>query len=268
MDWARFEREAVDVGTTARSVLREYVQKAILTVLAREGCFEHVVFMGGTALRIFHGNTRYSEDIDLVVRDGVGPYSLTGTVDRIPDLVKAVLPFIDGVEVRVQKDSPERSRFLVSILSDNNDQRVRVNLELASVASYDNRPMILDFPPFNPAIRVETVEEILADKACALVLRPYIKGRDLWDIHLLAMERKVEVDWKMAERKVHDYGGDTDHLDILVKDAQGRIISGGGSSLEMEMTRFLPATTLGIYRPMFPGMVTDIAGWLEGWRSP
>lgn len=48
---------------------REIVQEITLLGLWRGGFFEHAAFYGGTALRIFHGLRRFSEDLDFTLLD-------------------------------------------------------------------------------------------------------------------------------------------------------------------------------------------------------
>ena len=47
-----------------QNAVREIVQEITLLGLWRGGFFEHAAFYGGTALRIFHGLRRFSEDLD------------------------------------------------------------------------------------------------------------------------------------------------------------------------------------------------------------
>ncbi len=47
-----------------QQAIREVVQEVALMGFWRSGFFEHVAFYGGTALRIFHGLNRFSEDLD------------------------------------------------------------------------------------------------------------------------------------------------------------------------------------------------------------
>jgi len=44
--------------------LRKVLQEAALSGLWRTGFFDKAAFYGGTALRIFHGLDRFSEDLD------------------------------------------------------------------------------------------------------------------------------------------------------------------------------------------------------------
>jgi predicted nucleotidyltransferase component of viral defense system len=44
--------------------LREIMQEIALAGLYRANFFKHAAFYGGTALRIFHGLNRFSDDLD------------------------------------------------------------------------------------------------------------------------------------------------------------------------------------------------------------
>src|ERR1051325_5841861 len=48
----------------AEQALREIMQEVSLASLQRSGFFEKAAFYGGTALRIFYGLNRFSEDLD------------------------------------------------------------------------------------------------------------------------------------------------------------------------------------------------------------
>ena len=47
-----------------KNALKEVVQEVALCGLSRAGFFKHAAFYGGTALRIFYGLDRFSEDLD------------------------------------------------------------------------------------------------------------------------------------------------------------------------------------------------------------
>ena len=53
-----------------QAATREIVQEIALLGLWRGAFFEHAAFYGGTALRIFHGLRRYSEDLDFTLLTG------------------------------------------------------------------------------------------------------------------------------------------------------------------------------------------------------
>lgn len=57
-----------------QNAVREVVQELALLGLWRGGFFSHAAFYGGTALRIFHGLRRFSEDLDFtLLTNGPGP---------------------------------------------------------------------------------------------------------------------------------------------------------------------------------------------------
>lgn len=47
-----------------KNALKEIIQEIVLLALSRAKFFEHAAFYGGTALRLFYGLDRFSEDID------------------------------------------------------------------------------------------------------------------------------------------------------------------------------------------------------------
>lgn len=53
--------------TDYQNAAREVVQEIALLGLGRGGFLEHAAFYGGTALRIFHGLRRFSEDLDFTL---------------------------------------------------------------------------------------------------------------------------------------------------------------------------------------------------------
>lgn len=57
------KRKPVDQRDWDRA-LREVLQEAALAGLWRTGFFDKAAFYGGTALRLFHGLDRFSEDLD------------------------------------------------------------------------------------------------------------------------------------------------------------------------------------------------------------
>lgn len=251
MLWEEVIERSEALGATRKQVLAEEVQKAVLTSLSLRGCFDSIVFHGGTALRLFHGNPRFSEDIDLVMVEGVDAFSLADNMAHTGRYVEDAFPFLASVATRAQRDDPRLQRHILRTVSEDHGQIVRVHVELAPVPSHRNGPRILDFPPVRPAVRVEDPVEILADKVCALAFRPYLKGRDLWDVHYLTEERSVEVDGELVRRKAVDYGESVPRLVEGLERSRARVQEEGLSTLEAEMARFLPARVLEAYRSSF-----------------
>ena len=47
-----------------KNAMKEVMQELVLCGLSRAGFFKNAAFYGGTALRIFYGLDRFSEDLD------------------------------------------------------------------------------------------------------------------------------------------------------------------------------------------------------------
>jgi hypothetical protein len=87
----------------------------------------------------------------------------------------------------------------------------RIKIEFANVPSNDNRPRVVRVTPGLVQIQdvilaVESPNEILADKAVALVAREVLKYRDVWDVWYLVNRLDARVDGNLVQRKFADYG--------------------------------------------------------------
>src|ERR1700675_549875 len=53
-------------GEMEQNLIKEAIHLHLLSALSDAGVLRHVVFQGGTALRLCYGGERYSEDLDFV----------------------------------------------------------------------------------------------------------------------------------------------------------------------------------------------------------
>src|SRR5438874_3954678 len=63
---ADFMRKHGISGEMEQSLVKEAIHLHLLSALSDVGVLGHVVFQGGTALRLCYGGDRYSEDLDFV----------------------------------------------------------------------------------------------------------------------------------------------------------------------------------------------------------
>src|SRR5260370_27855654 len=63
---ADFMRKHGISGEMEQSLVKEAIHLHLLSALSDVGVLGHVVFQGGTALRLCYGGERYSEDLDFV----------------------------------------------------------------------------------------------------------------------------------------------------------------------------------------------------------
>ncbi|MCQ2749050.1 MAG: nucleotidyl transferase AbiEii/AbiGii toxin family protein [Clostridia bacterium] len=67
----------------ATNSLKEVLQEIILSGLVKGGFFKEAAFYGGTALRIFYGLERFSEDLDFALIEPNKNFDLTKYFDCI-----------------------------------------------------------------------------------------------------------------------------------------------------------------------------------------
>ena len=94
-----------------KSTIKEIIQEIVLCGLSRAGFFKHAAFYGGTALRIFYGLDRFSEDLDFSLMT-VEPFELR---DYLPALEKEIRSY--GLNFKAEEriktvDSAIQSAFL------------------------------------------------------------------------------------------------------------------------------------------------------------
>ena len=245
MLWEEIIAKSERMGATINQVFQEEVQKTLLASLSRDEVFNHIIFQGGTALRLFYGNPRFSEDLDFVLKQDE-TFDLTKSISNMQAFVEDTFPFIEKASINIQRNDDQMQRLVLKITG-KPFKRIRVHLELAYVPSYHNRPRILDYPPLNPVVRVEEAHEILADKLVALGNRPYIKGRDVWDIYFLTTEKNIAIPWDLVFRKARDYGTTTSNLEKNILKASERLKKEGLLILHSEILRFIPKRVLDQY---------------------
>ncbi len=71
MNWKEITQASEREKRPAEQVFQEELQKATLVALSREKLFQKIVFQGDTALRLFYGNPRFSEDLDFVTKENI-----------------------------------------------------------------------------------------------------------------------------------------------------------------------------------------------------
>lgn len=191
-------------GLGESQYVREAIQLAVLELVGRDKeLLEALTFQGGTALRLCYGLRRLSEDLDFVAGEG---FSRAG--EGLADLVKRELP---------EMESKEKQTDYLYVL-DLKYKGVRVKVEIAKVPAYTSsfkkvKSDLFEGPP-STWVKVESLEEVLADKVVAMGLRAFSEGRpfkarDIWDIHWL-IEKGIKAEPSMVLRKVKDYGKSTE----------------------------------------------------------
>ena len=95
-----------------RNVIKEVMQEIVLCGLSKAGFFNVAAFYGGTALRIFYGLDRFSEDLDfsLLIKDK--EFDLSKYFPVLKEVVSSYGLDVDIELKNKTKDSYVQSAFL------------------------------------------------------------------------------------------------------------------------------------------------------------
>jgi len=265
VDINKIKDKASEEGVSTGLVFKEHVHFFVLDYLFKKGMFSHLVFQGGTALRLVYNGLRYSEDLDFVLNK-----KNSGFFKKIPDEIK-LLPsyleksfsFVKESELKVQKDTSSFKRYCLILQTDFLPAKDKTNIKIVSVPSYKNTQVILQRSeiPVAPVISVETPQEIFSDKIIAFGAREYLKGRDIWDIHFMSNTMKIILTGEvvdMVDKKLSDYNLSrgkffadfNKKLTVLKK--QGKDI------LRQEMKRFLPLAYRHAFKKNWQDICNDV----------
>jgi predicted nucleotidyltransferase component of viral defense system len=259
---AFIQRRGIEAGMD-QNLMKEAIHLHLLSALSEAGILRHVIFQGGTALRLCYGGERYSEDLDFVCGKA-GSYlkdiDFEGLVDRALEITKKTLQRdfdVDAAQIVLkrpaQRELVEGSgvnvaawQIVVPVRPTPNTPTSRIKIEFANVPSYDSKPVAVGVTPGlvqiqDVILNTETPREILADKAVALTARTALKFRDVWDVWFLFNKLSATADREMVLKKFADYGT----TDVEAK-ANARIEQlakeDTAKAFYVEMKRFLPST--------------------------
>lgn len=171
----------------ARSDVREYLQARILGVLQHRGAMIPLAFHGGTALRFLYATARYSEDLDFSLHRKRNMYDFRAYLKAIQREFS-----LEGYEVQI-KVNDKRTVHSAFIrfpglyreigLSPHSQETLSIKLEVdtdppegaALATTVVRRHIVLQLQHHDRAT-------LLAGKLHAILQRPYLKGRDLYDL--------------------------------------------------------------------------------------
>ena len=249
-------------GEMEQNLIKEAIHLHLLSALSEAGVLRHVVFQGGTALRLCYGGERYSEDLDFVCGKA-GSYidkiefeklvasalettkkTLHREFDINPDEILLKQP---PFPMTIKSDLAKVAAWQISvpIASLRYLPKSRIKIEFANVPSYDSGPNVAKAVPGlvqieDVVLTVESANEILADKAVALTAREVLKYRDVWDVWYLTNKLNAQVEREMVTNKFADYG--TSNVDAKARQRQEELTKASTEKAFLgEMTRFLPA---------------------------
>ena len=207
-----------------KNAMKEIMQEIVLCGLSRAGFFKEAAFYGGTALRIFYGLDRFSEDLDFSLEQINLDFDLCSYFPVLEKEVKAFSLNVEIQEKQKTKDSNIRSAFLKGNTKEHlllfyADERVvgsvaknevvkikfEVDTNPPAFATYEHKYRLLPVPY---EIRLYDMPSLFAGKIHAVICRGWqsrIKGRDLYD-YIFYLSKAVTVNQKHLRARLIDSG--------------------------------------------------------------
>jgi len=188
----------------ASFLLREYLQYRILRLIYRSDHGKHLVFLGGTCLRLMHNNPRFSEDLDFDNR-GLD-------TEQFKQLGEEVREGLTDEGYSVEIDIRGRTAYRCKVrfpgllfqqgLSGHVEQRVLVQFD-TEPQGFTYTPELFRVAKFGVATSVPCCSQplLLAQKCHAILERPRNKGRDFYDVIFL-LSRGIAPDLDYAQQRM------------------------------------------------------------------
>ena len=181
-----------------RNVLREYLQYKILDFIFSSLESQKLRFIGGTALRIVHGLSRFSEDLDF---DNIGI-----SFEEFQEISKKVKKGLENEGCEVEISFSGKAAFRCNIrlprllyeqgLSRIASEKILIQLDTEN-QGFDFVPekvFINKFDVFRP-ILVTPIDILLSQKIITAFNRKRPKGRDFYDIMFLIGKTRPNYDF-------------------------------------------------------------------------
>ena len=213
-----------------KNATKEVVQEIVLCGLSRAGFFKKATFYGGTALRIFYGLDRFSEDLDFSLMTADDSFDLTEYFPTIEKEVKAYGLNIKITEKEKTKETNIQSAFLkgntkehlLLFYADNDiagvarNEKIKIKFEVdinpPRFATFEHKYRLLPAPY---EVNLYDVPSLFAGKIHAVICRAWqnrVKGRDLYD-YVFYLSSKAEVNQKHLRERLLQSGYITDETE-------------------------------------------------------
>ena len=188
-------------------ILREYLQYKILEIVFNSTYGDKLSFLGGTCLRLVHGNERFSEDIDF------DNFSLSE--EDFEEISKTIKIQLERQGYTIEVKNVYRGAFHCYIrfpkllydyrLTGHTEQKILIQLDTEPHDySYTPENFILNqFDVFTP-IKITPREILLSQKIYSLINRNRKKGRDFYDVVFLLKNTSPDFGYLELKLGIHD----------------------------------------------------------------
>ena len=265
----------------AVQALREIMQEIALAGLQRAGFFEKAAFYGGTALRIFYGLNRFSEDLDFSLLDINPEFSLDIYLDAILTEFRSLGMNVSVKEKQKTNKNNIESAFLKSetlwkelVLEDVLPQigleqkvNIKIKLEVDTIPplGFETEEKLL-LQPFSFYVKCFSISDLFAGKMHALLFRKWgnnVKGRDWFDMEWY-IKKGTSINLKHFALRAND-SGDWPNDNITQKEIlellNTKIDNVDFKRIKADISRFIPdPKVLDLWSPKY---FHDLVGHLK-----
>lgn len=205
------------------NAMKEIIQEIVICGLSRGGFFDVAAFYGGTALRIFYGLNRFSEDLDFALLEKNLDFDLSKYFGFIEKEVQAYGLNLTISEKIKTKESNITSAFLkgdtkehILLFFPNENMKNTTSLKNIKIkfevdinppkgAKYDLKYKLLPSPH---QVRLYDESSLFAGKIHAILCRNWnyrTKGRDLYD-YIFYLSKNTSVNIELVREKLIESG--------------------------------------------------------------
>ena len=210
-----------------KNAIKEVMQEIVLCGLSRAGFFKEAAFYGGTALRIFYGLDRFSEDLDFSLMVENKDFNLGS---YFPILEKEVRSY--GLNVTITKKEKVHEYLLlfyadqpIAGIADTELIKIKFEVDInpPRYASFEHRYRLLPAPY---EVKLYDAPSLFAGKIHAVICRAWksrVKGRDLYD-YVFYLARKTPVNLKHLRERLLQTAYITEEVECTVDEVKEMLI--------------------------------------------
>ena len=204
-----------------KNAIKEIIQEIVLVGLYKAKFFDKAVFYGGTALRIFYGLNRFSEDLDFSLIEKDNNFNFDNYFPSIVDVAHKYGLNVEITSKEKIESTDIKSAFLKSNIIEtitlffgeedvkhiNHNERIKIKFEVditpPPLVTYEIKYRLSPEPY---SIRLYDKESLFSGKLHAVICRGWksrVKVRDLYD-YVFYLQNDIKFNLKHLQERLID----------------------------------------------------------------
>lgn len=224
-----------------KNAIKEIMQEIVLCGLSRSGFFREAAFYGGTALRIFYGLDRFSEDLDFSLMRKNQNFDLKQYFPALAQEIRAYGLKVIITEKEKTKKSDIKSAFLkgntkehlllfysdqpIAGIADSEQIKIKFEVDTnpPAYAIFESKYRLLPAPY---EVKMYDASSLFAGKIHAVLCRAWknrVKGRDLYD-YVFYMARQTPVNRLHLRERLLQSGYIGENMECTMDDVKKMLL--------------------------------------------